>query len=215
MMARTDRDLWTPDLVRELLVVVYGGHYDASDGLWRPDVHEVARRRRVSVRTVQRWVRGNEDDVAIPQAQLDAILARRRPQRKTLAREQLALRELERKRARAGLGRGRGNLAEYARLGWLDPHKVLVVEDSGRPLRRPVVTIDSPKARARALHGGGKVVDLLVAEDKFAAEAWRYRLLDAVAPWRLQLPASKVVEGRTQVWLSSAQLPVIPLGAAK
>ena len=63
--------------MRELLTVVYGGHR-ARSGAWVPDLAEVARRRRVSIRTVQRWMTPTSPP-AIPTAHLQAIWGRRRP----------------------------------------------------------------------------------------------------------------------------------------
>lgn len=202
---------WSAQLVRELFVVLYGGHQDHA-GIWHPDLHEVARRRRVSQRTVQRWIRDVDGVAGIPAKQLDAILARWRPRRRTVHREELAQAQTVKKIERSGLGRGRGNLREYGDQGWLEQHLVLVIEDNDRPLRRIAVVRDDAAIRRRAARGG-HIVDVVIASSKFTGDAMRHQILQAVQPWRLELTGRKVPRGHTQVWLASAPLPPTPLQA--
>lgn len=198
-----DLTAWTPDLTRELLCVIYGGHRDSS-GRWQPDTAAVARHRRVSRRTAQRWAK------VLPAEQLASILDRRRPRRATLRREELQLARQHKMLRRAELGRGRGNIKEYGPQGWLDQHLVLVLEDNHRPLRRVAVVRDTSAGRRRAARGA-HVVDVVLADNKFLAERTRYEILAKVQPWRLHLPATKVTEGHTQVWLAGAPLPTLPV----
>jgi hypothetical protein len=202
---------WTADLVRELFVVLYGGHRD-EHGRWHPDTAEAARRRRVSVRTIQRWLHGNPDGApSIPPARLEAIVHRRRPRARDIRREQLQLARQQKMLERAGLGRGRGNLrADYATSGWLDKHLVLILEDETKPLRRITVVRDDQATRTRAARGA-RIVDVAVAENKFLAERARYELLEQLGPYRLMLGTNKVPKGHTQVWLASAPLPTLPV----
>ncbi|WP_419708023.1 hypothetical protein [Promicromonospora sp. NFX87] len=206
-----DLTVWDATAVRELFCVLYGGHRD-SHGEWHPNVHEAARRRRVSVRTVQRWLKARDDGQAsIPPAQLAAITGRRRVRRSDLRREELQRMRQKKMLEREALGRGRGNLrADYSETGWLEPHVVLVLEDTQRPLRRIAVVKDSQTARRRATRGA-TVVDVSVARNKFLAERTRYEYLEAVGPWRIMLPGRSVPTGHTQVWLASAPLPTTPL----
>jgi hypothetical protein len=209
-MSRLDPSQWTGELVRELLVVLYGGHRSRS-GAWVPDAAAVRRRRRVAAATVRRWTR-HGSPVAIPTRELEAILRRRKPRATTLRREQLQDVRSQKMRERAGLGRGRGNIREYAERGWLDQHRVLVLEDEHRPLRRVVVVRDEPTLIRRAI-AGARIVDIAIADSKFAGDALRYGLLREVRPWRLELPTKKAPRGHTQVWLASAPASELPLQA--
>jgi hypothetical protein len=206
-----DSSQWTGELVRELLVVLYGGHRSWT-GSWVPDAAAVARRRRVARGTVRHWTR-HGSPIAIPVAELDAIVRRRRPKASTLRRERLQADRTQKMRERASLGRGRGNLTEYAERGWLDQHRVLVLEDEGRPLRRVVVVRDEPALIRRAT-AGARLVDLAIADSKFAGDALRYQLLQEVGPWRLELPTKKAPRGHTQVWLASAPVGELPVSAS-
>lgn len=206
---------WTPDLVRELLTVVYGGTRD-EDGRWHPDIAQVARRRRVARSTVRRWISGAQ--LAIPPARLEPILRRRRPLRRVLHQEELQHRRNLKLLERAALGRGRGNLQEYAGRGWLDQHLVLVLEDPERPLRRIAIVRDQRRARQDAARGA-RIVDVTLADTKFAAEQVRHEILTAVEPWRVVVPppgkrgpgTERRGRGHTQTWLASAPLPPTPL----
>jgi hypothetical protein len=210
-MSRVDPSQWTGELVRELLVVLYGGRR-ARTGAWIPDPAVVGRWRRVSAATVRRWTRHGAP-AAIPVHELEAILRRRRPRAATVRREQLQAARSQKMRERATLGRGRGNLSEYSERGWLDQHRVLVLEDNDRPLRRVVVVRDEAALLRRAT-AGARVVDVAIADSKFAGDALRYQLLDEVGPWRLELPAKKAPRGHTQVWLASAPATELPLQAS-
>lgn len=210
-MSHVDATQWTGELVRELLVVTYGGHRSRG-GAWIPDAAAVARRRRVAPATVRRWTR-HGSPIAIPVRELESILRRRRPKAATLRREDLQAARTDKMRERAGLGRGRGNLSEYAERGWLEQHRVLVLEDQRRPLRRVVVIRDEP-ALVRRATAGTRVVDVAIADTKFAGDALRYGLLREVGPWRLELPAKKAPRGHTQVWLASAPITELPLQAS-
>lgn len=201
-------DDWSGDLVRELLTVVYGGHR-ADTGHWIPDAAAVGRYRRVSTSTVRHWTRRAQPP-AIPEAQIRRILQRRRPTTHTLHREQLATDFIGRVRQRAALGRGRGNLTEYAARGWLDQHLVLVIAERDRPLQKVVVIRDGRETRQRAVRGHD-VLDVAVAENRFAGDQARYDLLASVTQWRLQLPVTKVATGHTQVWLAGAPRPQLPV----
>ncbi|WP_298462039.1 hypothetical protein [uncultured Cellulomonas sp.] len=203
---------WDGQLVRELLVVLYGGHHSRTGG-WVPEAGAVGRYRKVSARTVRRWTRPGSP-AAIPARVLEAMLARRQPRAATLRREQLQADRTEQMRVRAGLGRGRGNLQEYAARGWLEQHRVLVLEEAALPLRRITVVRDDPTLVRRAV-SGSRVVDLAIADTKFAGDALRYRTLNEVRPWRLELSTRQVAgtRGRTQVWLASAPLSQLPLQA--
>lgn len=196
--------------MRELLVVIYGGHRWRT-GSWIPDVSAVGRRRRVTPATVRRWTRHGSPP-AIPVRELEAILRRRRPKVATLRREELqaARTKKMRERANLGRGRGRGNLKEYADRGWLDQHRVLVLEDKARPLRRVVVIRDEPELIRRATTGA-RIVDIAIADSKFAGDGLRYALLREVGPWRLELPAKTAPRGHTQMWLASAPITELPL----
>lgn len=207
----TDVDVWDVAAVRDLFCVLYGGHRDRG-GVWHPDVRQAARRRRVSPRTIQRWLHDRGDGRAsIPRKQLAAIVARRRVRRADLHREDLQRIRQEKMLERESLGRGRGNLkADYGETGWLERHLVLVMEDTRRPLRRVAVVKDTLAARRRA-ERGAVGVDVVVARNKFLAERTRYEYLAAVAPWRIMLPDRSVPSGHTQVWLASAPLPTMPL----
>lgn len=199
---------WSTDAVRDLFTVIYGGHRD-DDGQWHPDTHEAARRRRVSVRTIQRWLHDDGGHPGIPSRQLAAILRDRRPRRRDLRREELQRERQIKMLERAQLGRGRGRLkADFGDRGWLDRHLILVLEDENRPLRRLAVVRDSQGTRTRAARGA-RIVDVAVADNKFLAERTRYELLEAVAPWRLRL--SSVRQGHTQVWVTSAPMPTLPV----
>lgn len=196
---------WTTELVRELFVVVYGGARDRN-GSWHPNVKEAARRRRVSARTIQRWLRGNPP--GIPDKQLQAILRRRRPKLSTLRREHLQAQRAVKMLQRAELGRGRGNINEYADNGWLDQHLLLIVESKTSPVRHVTVIRDDKATRARAMHGVN-LVDVVVADTKFDADALRYEILSAVGPWRLR--GSSSTFAGTQGWLASAPMPQTPV----
>jgi len=202
---------WTTQMVRELFAVLYGGHRDA-DGRWHPDTREAARRRRVSQRTIQRWLHGDDHaPAAIPATHLAAILRRRRVRRADLRREELQRARQDKMLQRAGLGRGRGNLkADYADRGWLDKHIVLILEDQHRPLRRVAVVRDDATTRKRT-ERGARLIDIIYADNKFLAERTRYQILADVEPWRLRLPPTHVKQGHTQVWLASAPLPHLPV----
>lgn len=205
-----DPALWDGQLVRELLTVVYGGH-QAPSGAWVPDLAEVARRRRVSARTVQRWMTPTSPP-AIPTRHLQAIWGRRRPTTTLLHREQLLAARLDTLATRGRLGRGRGNLeADYARLGWLEPHRLLVVDDDHRPLRRALITRDDPTTTRRATRGT-HTVDLVIADTRPAAEALRLQLLATLTPWRIVLTGPRTpTTGHTHTWLPTAPLPALPL----
>ncbi len=206
---RLDPALWDGQLVRELLCVVYGAH-QARSGAWVPDLAAVARRRRVSIRTVQRWMRPGTPP-AIPTHHLQAIWGRRRPTTTVLRREQLLAHRTEQLRTRANLGRGRGNLTnDYAQLGWLQPHRLLVVDDDHRPLRRALIVRDDPTLIRRATRGT-HLVDLTIADTKPAAEALRLQLLHTLTPWRINLTGPRAGTGHTTTWLPHAPQPTLPL----
>lgn len=198
-------DVWTVRALREFLTVLYGGQLHA-DG-WHPDTAVVARRRRVSRRTVQRWISGDPAAPApIPPSRLRQLQRGYRLRRSTLQREEAARTDLLRKESRRRLGRGRGNLREYEASGWLEPHLLLLLEAKDRPLRRIAVTRDTPSTRQRA-SSGFVVVDEVVCPDKFIADAARLELLYLIQPWRLEMTQARLPKGRTQVWLSAAPVP--------
>lgn len=207
---QTPQPRWTVALVRDLLVVIYGGRRD-DDDVWQPNLAHAARRRRRDVNDVATWVNGDPDGPSpIPTQELTAILRRRRVHRDTVHRETLAHQHTLNILNRAQLGRGAGNITEYADRGWLDTHLLLIVESNTLPLRRAIVTRNTPATRHRSTRGA-REIDVAIADSKFAADIARFELLRSVAPWRLELPSTKVATSHTQIWLASAPLPMIPL----
>lgn len=203
-----DPKLWTNALVRELLTAVYGG-YHHRNGTWVPDIAHVARRRKVAQSTVRRWTK-HGSTLSIPVPRLDAIVRAHRPKTSTLQRERLQAQRTDLSLQRGRLGRRRGNLAEYRGRGWLDQHRVLVLEEPDTPLRRVVVVRDEPSLIRRVVRES-RIVDITIADSKFAGDQIRYWLLDMVRPWRLELPKRKHPRGHTQVWLAGAPMPDLPL----
>lgn len=196
---------WTVRQLREYLTVLYGGRL-RPDG-WYPDTSTVARRRHVSPSTVRRWIRGDADDTApIPAKRLRALTRGYRVRPATRERERLELLRLEKMEQRARLGRGRGNLREYDRIGWLDPHVVLILDQPDRPIRRAAVARSEHRAVTRA-RSGYRLVHTIRCKDRFAALRIRHEILDHVAGDRIELPPTRMSKGRTQIWLAGAPLP--------
>lgn len=196
---------YTVRQLREFLTVLYGGTQRTDS--WYPHTATVAKRRHVHPNSVRRWIKGELDDPApIPQARLRLLLRGYQVTRATRTREHHERDRLEVMAQRQRLGRGRGNLKEYRRLGWLDPHSVLIIEDHNRPLRRITVTRANPTTVTRAI-AGGHLVHTIREPDRFAAERTRHTILAAVDDDRIQLPRTRLDRGHTQVWLAGAPLP--------
>lgn len=196
---------YTVRQLREFLTVLYGGTLH-EDG-WHPNARTAARRRHVHPNTIRRWTRGEPDQIApIPPKRLHTLTRGYRPTRATLTREKYERQRLDVMEDRRRLGRGRGNLNEYRRLGWLEPHSVLIIESRDRPLRRIAVTRADPTTITRAL-AGGRLIQGTRHPDRFTAQQHRFAILDAVADDRIQLPTTRLDRGHTQVWLAGAQLP--------
>src|SRR5699024_9247922 len=122
--------------VRELLSVIHGGH-QRRNGQWYPNTRTLAARFRVAPRTAQRWTAGDPDSpTRMPQRRLRNLVRRHRPTRALLRRESAEAKQWQSKSSRKRLGRGRGNLDEYAHLGWLEPHRVGIYQHMSSPLRQ-------------------------------------------------------------------------------
>ena len=195
---------YTVRQLREFLTVLYGGT-QLPDG-WYPHTATVARRRHVHPSSVRRWINGELDHPApIPEARLRLLLRGYQVTKATRTRERHEQERLEVMAQRQRLGRGRGNLDEYRRLGWLDPHSVLIIEDHNRPLRRITVTRASPATVTRAI-AGGHLIHTIREPERFAAQRTRHAILTAVDDDRIQLPRTRLNRGHTQIWLAGAPL---------
>lgn len=191
--------IWTNRAVRALLAALYGGSEKA--GLWYPNVKAAARYRRATPRTIARWYAGEPDEPSpIPVDRLRALLKGRRPTRLTRQRETIERARLIKTLGRAELGRGRGNLQEYDKRGWNDPHILAVIREQQSPLARPLVFrqgIDRLQERTRA----HVILHQAVYPNRFAADLGRLEYLAAHDELRLRTRRLSTKSGSTQWYL--------------
>lgn len=200
----------TVEQVRELLTVIHGG-YQRPSGDWYPNTTVVARRFRVARKTSQRWLAGPPGTpTRMPARRVTNLLRRHLPTRAVLRREGTEQKQWERKQRRRELGRGRGNIDEYARLGWLDRHRVGIYREEHSPLCRILVARDAPNTRANQTRGLLPLAELIVG-DRIDAELIRHEGLRLMRPWRIQVSRARLRPGHTQTWLAGA--PLLPLEA--
>lgn len=156
----------------------------------------------VSASTVRRWVRNG-----VPvkrRADLVSLLA---PTVQRLEQEDRELRF-----ARDALwdisGRGAGLNPAWKRDGWLEPHMLTIVLLRDRGVLVPRITRDDSKDSSRRLRAdGGVVIESIEFRNRFRAQVARGELLQAVAAWRVVIPAGGVSRGGPQAWLQEAPRP--------
>ena len=190
-------------LLRTALAACYG-----RTGRGRLDVAAAAAGLDVSPRTVQRWLHGHPTRATVPARRLDDVLAAIGPSERTRTRERLDVDHAEQGLRRLRLGRRKGNLAQYAGTGWLQPHTVAVLELPGSGLRRVAVSRDDARTTARMRRGVDQV-DAVTVPNRFAATLVRRALLSHVDPWRVEAAPGVLPKGHTQTWLAPADLPAL------
>lgn len=208
--------LWTAGQVRHAIALsIAPSHHRRhdSDGYLRPPAAAIADRYDVHPDTVRRWLRQPPPTLPLTrQIALHSLFAVPGDVRR---QEALDRRQHAEYLVRARLGRRRGNLAEYAHLGWLEPHLLVLIAYPDLRLHRLAVikappinpntslgahpTWTSPQLTRAARRG--HITRPRLYPDRFTALAARDDLMDDVDPWRLAVPAEFVPHGRTTVWL--------------
>lgn len=183
------------------------------DGYWRPDTAVLSRRLDVAPSTVRGWFAG--DLTAIPAERLKQISQLLDISEDTRRREALATRQHREYLRRRSLGRRRGNLAEYAVLGWLEPHLLALVHYPDLHLHRLAV-VRAPTITDTALLGsapvwrsplltraarGGQIAGCRLHGTRFDALVQRDALMVQVDGWRLEVSPDLVSAGPTTVWV--------------
>lgn len=167
----------------------------------------------VSPRTVRRWLQDRPDRSNVPAGRVAQLMAVLAPTPGTRRREDLELEQAEQGLSRVRMGARRGDHAQWANTGWLQPHTVAVLDlDNG--LRRVAVTRNE-KATTTRITRRTPVVDQVTVSTKFAATILRHALLRHVDAWRVEADPQTFGKGYTQVWLKQAQLPALDLLAGR
>ncbi len=170
----------------------------------RLDANAAAAELGVSASTVRRWARNG-----IPAARRAQIAALVLPPQKQLEQER---RELE--YARQSLweisGRGAPVNEAWKREGWLSPHLLTIVRLKDRGVLVPRITNPNSGEKSRRLRAdGGEVIEELEFRNRFRAQVAKGELLEAIAAWRVLVPAGHQSRGRTQAWLEEAPRPTL------
>lgn len=160
----------------------------------------------VSPRTVRRWLHDRPDRSGVPARRLEQLMTVLAPTAATRRREELDLEQAEQGLSRIRMGARRGDHAQWANTGWLQPHTVAVLDLPDIGLRRVAVTRDSAATTAR-MRRGAVLLDQVTVSNRFAATVVRHQVLEQVFPWRVEAGPAVLAKGHTQVWLTSAPLP--------
>lgn len=193
-------------LLRQALAARFGGHPQRLDA-------SAALALEVSSRTLQRWLRGRPDRPTVPVRRQVQVLTALQPTPTTRMREALELEQAEDALHRIRLGARRGDLGRWRDAGWLEPHRVLVL-DVGGGLRRAGLSRDSASTVTR-MSRGALVVDHVVVSNRFTGALVRRALLEAVDGWRIEARPELVAKGHTQVWLQQAAAPTLRVLAGR
>lgn len=189
------REVWGD----QRLGVVLGDALGEYNRLGTVKAEYAAARLGVSASTVRRWVRNG-----VPEARMADVVHLVRPPRGAFEQERRDLAIARSYSADYRAGRS-PFMAEWQRLGWVEPHLVAIVAIRGTSvLVARIANANGDVRSKRRLSAGGEVVELVKFRTKFHADAARLELLEDVHDWRLQLPPGRVSRGGGKAWLAEA-----------
>lgn len=194
------------ELLCTALVARFGGQEQRLDPT-------VAAALGVTARTLQGWVRGRPGRPTVPARRQEQVLTALQPTAATRAREALELEQAEDGVRRVRLGARGGDLDAWRAQGWLEPHRVMVL-DVGGGLRRAALSRDSHNTVTR-MRRSALVLDGVVVSNRFTGALVRRAVLQAVDGWRIEARPELVAKGHTQVWLHQAPAPALQVLAAR
>lgn len=173
----------------------------------RPNSAASAEALGVSESTVRRWLHGPAGSTPpIGDDRLTQIIEALRPPQATYTAQAIALQKAEASLKQIRRAPRRGVLKTWRADGWLHPYLVVIVDPFDAPVQQVTVSGQTEKALDHLSRRGKAVLETTV-RNKFAALILTHKVLTQLDWWRIHVPATWRIDGRTQCWIPGAPLP--------